>query len=144
MTTSEQIGERIKRLRLAAKLSQQDLGQRLKISRVAVTKWEAGDTSNIKLTNLIGLSHLFNISIDQLVIGSADSYQIKPASPLQTAEPQTVQQFPDNNNYPKAVKQVISIMMRLDDIGKGRVLERAITIDEEQTQSRSKTARLST
>ena len=39
------LGERIKRLRLGAKVSQQTLADAVGVERQAVTQWEAGSTS---------------------------------------------------------------------------------------------------
>lgn len=65
----ETVGNRIKRLRLTAELSQQDVATRIGVSRVAVTKWESGQTANMKLDNLTGLCNLFNITIEYLING---------------------------------------------------------------------------
>lgn len=65
----ETLEQRIKRLREARQLSQQQLADQLKVSRVAVTKWESGQTANMKIENLLAMSALFGVSIDELVTG---------------------------------------------------------------------------
>lgn len=63
------LAQRIHRLREACNLSQQQLADRLNISRVAVTKWESGQTENMKIDNLLALSDFFGLSIDELITG---------------------------------------------------------------------------
>lgn len=60
------LNEKIKLLRENKKMSQELLGEKLGVSRQAVTKWEAGE-SIPDITNLIELSRLFNISLDKLL-----------------------------------------------------------------------------
>lgn len=63
------LARRIRQLREARNLSQQQLADRLNISRVAVTKWESGETENMKIDNLLALSDFFGLSIDELITG---------------------------------------------------------------------------
>lgn len=63
------LGQRIHELRTAAGLSQEQLAERLDVSRQAVSKWEL-DTSSPDLDRLVLLGHLFGVSLDQLVSGT--------------------------------------------------------------------------
>ena len=63
------LGQRIHELRSAAGLSQEQLAERLNVSRQAVSKWELG-TSAPDLDRLVLLGNLFGISLDQLVSGT--------------------------------------------------------------------------
>ena len=60
------LGRRIQEGRKAAGLSQESLGERLGVSRQAVSKWEA-DTSVPELENLIAMSRVFGVSIGALL-----------------------------------------------------------------------------
>lgn len=64
--------ERIQLLRKEKGLSQEDLAEKLGVSRQAVAKWEAG-LSYPDVDNLIILSNLFHISIDSLLKTDEDS-----------------------------------------------------------------------
>lgn len=64
-----EIGQRIKALRTSRKLTQQTVADYVGVSRVAVTKWENGDTSNLKFFNITKLLQLYNISYDELTTG---------------------------------------------------------------------------
>lgn len=70
----EHIGERIKRLRIALKKSQQQIADDVGVSRVAVTKWESGETENLKLGNLSRLKKVFSVSFDELISGDKTPY----------------------------------------------------------------------
>ena len=54
------------KLRKAKGWSQEDLADKLGVSRQAISKWEVG-TSKPDIDNVIKLSKLFEISIDELV-----------------------------------------------------------------------------
>lgn len=73
----EDLGQRIKRLREAAGLSQQQLGEKVGVSRIAVRKWEIGQTSNLKLDNLMSLCRLFRVTPEYLIYGKKPGKTIK-------------------------------------------------------------------
>ena len=54
------------KLRKGKSWSQEDLAEKLGISRQAVSKWEVG-TSKPDIDNVIKISKLFEVSIDELV-----------------------------------------------------------------------------
>lgn len=58
--------EKLQQLRARDRLSQEELADRLGISRQSVTKWENGQAMP-DLQNLIRLSEIFRVSIDRLV-----------------------------------------------------------------------------
>ncbi len=58
--------EKLMLLRNQYRLSQEELAERIGISRQAVAKWESGKAVP-DINNLIQLSNIFKISIDRLV-----------------------------------------------------------------------------
>ena len=58
--------EKLIKLRKAAGLSQEELGNRLNVARQTVSKWELGETTP-EMDKLEELSNIFEISIDELV-----------------------------------------------------------------------------
>lgn len=58
--------EKLIKLRKAAGLSQEELGNKLNVARQTVSKWELGETTP-EMDKLEELSDLFEISIDELV-----------------------------------------------------------------------------
>ena len=65
----ERINDRIKRLRDQAGMSQGALARVVGVTRPAVSKWENGDTENLKLSNIVKLCQIFRVSADELIGG---------------------------------------------------------------------------
>ena len=85
---------KIKKLRTERKLTQQQVAYALGISRVAVSKWESGDTKDLKRDNLVGLTKLFNVSLEELL----DAEPVKPNDDIQIIPGTTLHQ--DRRGYP--------------------------------------------
>lgn len=66
MREQQTLGRRIQEARKAAGLSQESLGERLGVSRQAVSKWES-DASVPDLENLIAMSRIFGVTIGALL-----------------------------------------------------------------------------
>jgi SOS-response transcriptional repressor LexA len=64
---SKLISMKIRELRKERKLTQQQVADAIGISRVAVSKWESGETKDLKRDSLIGLSALFGVSLNELL-----------------------------------------------------------------------------
>lgn len=60
------VGKRIQSLRKKHNLTQQQLADQLSVSRQAVSKWEQ-DFNEPDIRTLIALSHIFEVSVDELV-----------------------------------------------------------------------------
>lgn len=58
--------EKLKMLRKESNLTQEELAERLNVSRQAITKWESGDRTP-DIENLKQISILFNTTIDELI-----------------------------------------------------------------------------
>lgn len=69
------LGEVIRLNRLKLNLTQDDLANKLYVSRQKISKWEQGNTYP-DLSNLIRLTDIFDISLDELVTG--DKFLRKP------------------------------------------------------------------
>ena len=65
------IGEKIAKLRIQAKMSQEELGEILEVSRQSVSKWEM-DQALPQLDKVIQLCEFFKISTDQLLYDKID------------------------------------------------------------------------
>lgn len=65
-------GNRISSLRKNRNLSQEDLAELLNVSRQTISKWENQEVLP-DAYNLIGLSQIFKISIDELILGRTHS-----------------------------------------------------------------------
>ena len=72
-------GEKLQALRKAQGLSQEELAQRINVSRQALSKWESG-ASVPDTENVIALSRLFGVSTDYLLLDEVKaSGQTSPA-----------------------------------------------------------------
>lgn len=56
------MGDRIRIKRLEAKMSMEELGERLGVRRAAVNKWEDGSVENIKRSNIEKMARIFDVS----------------------------------------------------------------------------------
>lgn len=82
------IGQRIAEERKKLGLSQEALGEKLGVSRQAISKWES-DASVPEIDKLIVLSKLFNVSVGWL-LGVEDSAAAEKAAPVEAIlEPKT-------------------------------------------------------
>ena len=63
------LGEKIKELRRKAGMSQEQLAEKLNVSRQAITKWET-DKGIPDIANLIAISDEFGLSLDELIKGN--------------------------------------------------------------------------
>jgi len=68
-STTESMGDRLKRARMQNKISQQELGDYVGISRAAVAQWENGETKNIRPENLFRAAEKLKKSARWLVLG---------------------------------------------------------------------------
>ena len=63
-----EFSNRLYQLRKQKGMSQEELANRLNVSRQTVSKWEVGD-STPDMEKLVAISDLFEVSLDQLVMG---------------------------------------------------------------------------
>lgn len=66
------LGERIKNYRKELGLSQEELAEKINVSRQAITKWE-NDSGIPDIDNLISLSKIMGVSLDELVMGEKEN-----------------------------------------------------------------------
>lgn len=66
------LGEKIKKYRQKLGLSQEQLAEKINVSRQAITKWE-NDSGIPDIDNLISLSKVMGISLDELVMGEKEN-----------------------------------------------------------------------
>jgi transcriptional regulator with XRE-family HTH domain len=69
----ETMAMRLKRLREAAGLTQQELANRAGLSISAVTQTEGGQKKDPKLSTLVALARVLGVSLDEVAGGIAES-----------------------------------------------------------------------
>ena len=84
-TSSETLGRRIARLRLAKTATQERLAKELNVSPQAVSKWE-NDINYPDISLLPDLARFLGVSVDELLSGASASAQESAAAQESTAE----------------------------------------------------------
>ena len=88
------LGERICQYRVRCRLSQQEVAEKLEVSRQSVSKWET-DGAVPELDKLVKLCELFEVSLDELVRGDEprpEGMDDVPAAPPRVIEVRTSQE----------------------------------------------------
>ncbi len=106
--------EKLQILRKTKGYSQEELAERLEVSRQAVAKWEAG-LSYPDLMNLIQISRLFNVTVDYLIKEQDCAVNIRRASWDDTEELIRFRLEASANTYAAQLNEVSSTRMDSHD-----------------------------
>ena len=90
ITSSETLGRRIARLRLARTATQERLAKELNVSPQAVSKWE-NDINYPDISLLPDLARFLGVSVDELLSGASASAQENSAAQESAAEKSTAE-----------------------------------------------------
>ena len=104
----EKIGNFIKQLRIEHNMTQQQLADKIPVTREAVSKWERGRNKPDR-TSLEIISKIFNVTTEELLLGRRnENYNKKENKNL------TLNLYDDNNKKQKALKiSMISLLVIL-------------------------------
>lgn len=75
-----EIFERLQDLRRQHKFSQEDIADKLGVSRQAVSKWESGQ-GKPEINNIIKLAEIYGVTTDYLLLGKEDSSILQDTIP---------------------------------------------------------------
>ena len=78
--------EKLQLIRKNKGLTQEELAEKLSVSRQAVAKWKSGQVYP-EITNFIQISNLFNATIDYLVLELKDGFVLYHGSYCEVKEP---------------------------------------------------------
>ena len=95
------LSERIYQFRRRCGLSQEQLAEKIGVSRQAVSKWESG-TSTPELEKLLALSECFQISLDELVKEEIDNLSTN-----------VIPQNMEETKFPKGIELKVGITLCL-------------------------------
>lgn len=98
---------RLYQLRKQKGLSQEELANRLNVSRQTVSKWEVGD-STPDMEKLIAMSDLFDVSLDKLVMGKED--EEKPPSTTKSEVVTVLNEKVLTNKNKKRAKSILKVI----------------------------------
>ena len=83
-----QLGQQIKNLRTANHLSQEDLAQKLFVSRQSISKYENGEATP-DVEKLIQMAEIFEVSLEFLILGT----EAEPVNEKKEGRPMNVWEF---------------------------------------------------
>ena len=83
-----QLGQQIKNLRTANHLSQEDLAQKLFVSRQSISKYENGEATP-DVEKLVQMAEIFEVSLDFLILGK----EAEPVNEKKEGRPMNVWEF---------------------------------------------------
>ena len=98
---------RLYQLRKQKGLSQEELANRLNVSRQTVSKWEVGD-STPDMEKLIAMGDLFDVSLDRLVMGKED--EEKPPISAKSEFATVLNEKVLTSNNKKKAKRILKIV----------------------------------
>lgn len=98
---------RLYQLRKQKGLSQEELANRLNVSRQTVSKWEVGD-STPEMEKLVAISDLFDVSLDVLVMGKEEKNEAKESKNSEFATVLNEKVLTEKNK--KKAKSIIKII----------------------------------
>ncbi|MBR2957861.1 MAG: helix-turn-helix transcriptional regulator, partial [Clostridia bacterium] len=104
-------GEKIQYYRKKLSLSQEELGQKLLVSRQTVSLWENGQTAPT-IDNLVRLKEIFGVSVDELLgceAEAAESHEADPDTPV-PSESYSVSFY--KNELDKIYKYILKLSFR--------------------------------
>lgn len=102
------LGEKIYKLRTERNLSQGDLAEMLEVSRQSISKWETNG-SVPDLDKIIKLSSIFDVTLDELVLGKDDDKTSIPSDNVKTPAISHGEQSP--NMPPRKIAGTILLCM---------------------------------
>jgi Predicted transcriptional regulators len=105
-----EIKDRIKTERLKMKLYQQDLADKLKVSKQAVSHWETGQRTPDAVT-LKGLADLFNVTTDYLLCRTDNPNELKQAKDIDELNPELKSLLANAKDLPVEVINNINNMI---------------------------------
>ena len=101
------LNNRLYQLRKQKGLSQEELANRLNVSRQTVSKWEVGD-STPDMEKLVAISDLVDVSLDKLVMGKEDEPQNPTATKSDLVTVLNEKVLTSNNK--KKAKRILKIV----------------------------------
>lgn len=114
-------GTKIKELRKARKMTQEELGELLGVKKAAVQKYEKGEIVNLKASTIRRLCEIFEITSDQLIFPEAEEMDRKHNSKQLCFEVKVIEEI--ETLYGMEALEMIHGFTRLNDKGKTKALD---------------------
>lgn len=101
------LSDRLQELRKTHSLSQEQLAEKLDVSRQAISKWESGQ-ANPDINNLLKLSNIYEVSTDYILLGKETDHQIVVEEKIIYKEKKGFKKLHD---LPPSIKIALTIFM---------------------------------
>ena len=95
-----EFGSELQKLRKRNGLSQEELGEKLGVSRQTISKWE-NDTAYPDMLNLITISEFFGVRIDDMIAGKKEEPEITDEPETRSEEEADVPEEAHGNAHPQ-------------------------------------------
>ena len=109
-------GEKLSRLRKSSGFTQEDLAEKLGVSRQAVARWEAEETSP-DIHTLLGICEVFHVSADYMIHSGYESDDDIPAVKKKSVEVKAVSEKGKQNMLIAAIGFAFSAMCSIISFG---------------------------
>lgn len=109
------IGNQLKEQRLKHELTQEQLAEKIYVSRQTISGWENGKNQP-DLENMIMLSELYKISLDELLKGEAVNMDVQPITPQTPLKPAPTRKYTFLLFYWSLLSVVLQIILRKENI----------------------------
>lgn len=120
------MGEIIKMLRVTAKMTQEELGEKLGVQKSAIRKYEKGEVENIKRSTIKKMADLFNVS-PCYIMGWEDAYNPNGKLAKEVSLIEEIQR-----QYGKEAVQLLQNFTELNEVGRSKALETISDLTELQ------------
>lgn len=114
------VSERIKRLRIAAGMTQEQLGEKLGVGKATVQKYESGQIQNLKTAHIKTLCRLFKKRPHYFIFDDLEKYE---------GETENLQEKIETC-YGAMLSATLKIGFRLNEKGRARLLDYAADLSE--------------
>lgn len=101
------LSDRLQKLRKTHNLSQEQLAEKLDVSRQAISKWESGQ-ANPDINNLLKLSNIYEVSTDYILLGKDTDNQIVVEEKIIYKEKKSFKKLHD---LPSSIKIALTIFI---------------------------------
>lgn len=114
------VSERIKRLRIASGMTQEQLGEKLGVGKATVQKYESGQIQNLKTAHIRKLCELFKKRPHYFIFDDLEKYECETEKLNEKIE----------TGYGAMLAATLRIGLRLNQKGRERLLDYAADLAE--------------
>lgn len=114
-------GTKIKELRKAHNMTQEELGELLGVKKAAIQKYENGEIVNLKLATIKKLCEIFNVPPGRLIFPQAEEFDQQYNVNKLSFEVKVIEQIEEL--YGSDVITMITAFTKLNEEGKSRALD---------------------